>query len=100
MSEITYSPEENNAIDIFKKEEFPIVYTWKDEPGVEYAKHTHTGKVSLFITQGSLELTFAGYTVNLEEGDRLNIPIGVMHSGIVGKHGCEYVVGQEIEGDA
>jgi quercetin dioxygenase-like cupin family protein len=84
-----------------KKEGFLIVYEWHDEPGTIYESHSHKGAVSFYVTKGSVHFEFAdGKKVSVKEGDRMNVPIGVAHTAIVGEEGCDYIVGQMIEGDA
>lgn len=80
-------------------EGFSNVYEWKDDPGTRYESHSHKGKVTLFIVSGSV--TFYG-NINkvLSSGDCFEVPVGVEHSAIVGPEGCEYVVGEEIDGDS
>lgn len=80
-------------------EGFAHVYEWKDEPNAEYEEHAHQGKVSLYIISGSV--SFSGdFDKTLITGDRFDVPIGAKHSAIVGPDGCEYIVGEEIEGDS
>lgn len=88
------------CIQTLEREGFPYVYEWKDEPGTTYPVHSHQDKVSMFITEGSLELEFANEKHLLKAGDRFDIPPGVHHSGIVGPNGCQYVVGEMIDGDS
>lgn len=88
--------------DYFKKQfeqEFPIVYEWHDEPGVVYENHTHQGKVSLYVTKGSVTFS-GGIEKAVVTGERFGVPPGITHSAVVGPEGCDYIVGQEIEGDA
>ncbi len=80
-------------------EGFAHVYEWKDEPGTEYSSHAHNGKVTIFVTVGSV--TFSGSIEKVvAAGERFDVPPGVKHSAKVGLDGCEYVVGEEIEGDS
>ena len=88
------------CIQTLEKEGFPSVYEWKDEPGTVYNAHQHQGKVSIFITEGTIELTIAGIAHTLRAGNRLDIPPQVPHSAVVGPHGCQYVVGEMIPGDS
>jgi quercetin dioxygenase-like cupin family protein len=90
--------EQSSVINSFKKE-FPHVYTWVDEPFTEYPEHAHKGNVSLFITHGSVTF-FGSIEKTLKAGDRFDVPVGVLHTAKVGSDGCEYIVGEEIEGDS
>ena len=84
---------------VLETEGFPIVYEWTDAPSTDYAEHAHQGKVTFFVTKGSLEL-FGGIQKKLVAGERFDVPVGVLHTAKVGSEGCAYVVGQEIAGIA
>ena len=91
--------ERNFFTQVLKDRGFVHVYEWKDEPGMKYEEHAHQGKVSLYIISGSV--SFSGdFDKTLITGDRFDVPIGAKHSAIVGPDGCEYIVGEEIEGDS
>jgi hypothetical protein len=82
-----------------RKEGFTHVYEWKDEPNAEYPEHEHKGKVSLFLVSGSV--VFSGdINKKLNAGERFDVPVGIKHSAVVGPNGCEWIVGEEIEGDS
>jgi quercetin dioxygenase-like cupin family protein len=85
------------CIQTLEKEGFPSVYEWKDEPGTVHELHEHQGKVTIFITEGTVEITLDGAKHDLQTGDRLNIPPHVPHSAVLG---CQYVVGEMISGDS
>ena len=55
-------------------------------------------KVSFYVMKGPNFLT--GITRTLKAGERFDVPVGVTHTAKVSNDGCEYIVGQEIEGDA
>jgi quercetin dioxygenase-like cupin family protein len=82
-----------------QKEGFPIIYEWKDEPATVYEKHYHKGRVSFYVIDGSVTFS-GGIEKTISKGERVDVPIGVEHSAIVGENGCFYIVGQDIEGDA
>lgn len=83
----------------FISEGLTHVYEWKDEPGTQYSEHAHKGHVSLYIVSGSV--MFRGdFEKILIAGDRFDVPVGAKHTAIVGPEGCEYIVGEEIEGDS
>lgn len=81
-------------------EGFAHVYAWKDEPGTFYPPHAHRGKVALFIERGSIIFNFDHRSILLREGGRIDVPPGEIHRATVGSDGCEFVVGEEIEGDS
>ncbi|MEX2340856.1 MAG: hypothetical protein WD605_00875 [Candidatus Paceibacterota bacterium] len=84
----------------FEEEEFASVYEWQDTAGTVYKPHSHKGKVSLFITDGSIEFNFSGENKIIKAGERFDVPVGVEHSAIVGPEGWIVIVGEEIEGDS
>jgi hypothetical protein len=85
--------------ELLKQEGFPIVYEWYDKPGTVYENHTHQGKVSFYIIDGSVSFS-GGIEKIVSIGERFDVLVGIEHSAKVGENGCQYVVGQEIEGDA
>ena len=87
------------CIQTLEKEGFPFVYETQDAPGAIYEEHKHEGKVTLFITEGSFEITLSGETKNLVAGDRIDIPKDTPYSAVVGAQGCQLVVGEMIDGD-
>lgn len=87
--------------EILKKEGFLHIYDWCDEPNTEYPKHSHKDRVTIFITNGDVTFYFSdlsSHTVSV--GQRFDVPVGVEHSAKVGINGCEYIVGEMIEGDS
>ena len=85
-------------IEEFRKK-YPSVYEWKDESGHVYQSHAHKGKTSLYVVQGQVTFT-SGINKTLKEGDLFDVPPGIEHTAIVGPEGCEFIVGEEIEGDS
>ena len=53
------------CIQILEKEGFPHVYEWQDEAGTVYPEHGHQDKVTIFITEGSIDFTITGATQTL-----------------------------------
>jgi len=87
------------CIQTLEKEGFLYVYECQDKPGELHPEHFYQGKVTIFITEGSLELTIAKHIHLLRPGDRFNIPPQTMHSATAGPHGCQYVVGEMVRED-
>lgn len=87
------------CIETLEKEGFPYVYEWKDGPNTAYLEHVHQGKVSIFITEGGVEFTLSGVARLQRPGDRFNVPPGLPYSAQVGGGGCQYVIGEMIDGD-
>jgi len=86
--------------DKLKIEGFKHIYEWHDEPGVEYPAHAHKDKVSMYILNGSITFWFEDKTVELKEGERFDVPVGKQHTAKVSLNGCDFLVGEMIEGDS
>lgn len=84
----------------FEQEGFASVYEWTDPAGTVYPAHAHKGKVSLYVTDGSVTFDIAGETKEIKAGERFDVPPGVQHSAVVGPEGWIVIVGEEIEGDS
>lgn len=84
----------------FEEEGFVSVYEWSDPPGTVYPAHSHKGKVSLFITEGSVEFDFAGGKRVIRANERFDVSVNSEHTAVVGPDGWIVVVAEEIEGDS
>lgn len=84
----------------FEDEGFVSVYEWQDVAGTVYKEHAHKGRVSLFVTDGSITFDLEGVKKEVKANERFDVPIGLKHSAIVGPTGWRVVVGEEIEGDS
>jgi quercetin dioxygenase-like cupin family protein len=84
----------------FEKEGFANVFEWSDPAGTIYVKHAHKGKVSLFVTDGSILFDFNGVSREIKAGERFDVPVGKEHSAVVGPEGWIVIVGEEITGDS
>lgn len=84
----------------FEEEGFAFVYDWQDPPGTFYEAHAHKGKVSLFVTDGSITFDFNGQKKEVKAGERFDVSIAQMHTALVGPQGWITVIGQEIVGDS
>lgn len=84
----------------FEDENFASVYEWQDAPGTVYEEHVHQGKVSLFVTDGSITFDFSGEKREIKAGERFDVPPGKLHSAIVGPQGWIAIIGEEIAGDS
>ncbi len=89
----------NKYFEQLKSEGFTHVFEWHDEPNTSYSEHAHKGKVSFYIVRGSVKFS-GGIDKTVKAGERFDVPPGVPHSAIVGPKGCDWVVGEEIEGDS
>ena len=65
------------------------VYHWSNGPDDVYAGHTHGYHKILYVIEGSIKFDFPTRhkMVNLNRGDRLDIPAGIRHSAVVGPDG-------------
>ncbi|MFN3188273.1 MAG: cupin domain-containing protein [Candidatus Paceibacteria bacterium] len=84
----------------FEDEGFASVYEWADPAGTVYEEHSHQGKVSIFVTDGSITFDFSGEKVEIGANKRFDIPAGKPHSAIVGPQGWICIVAEEIDGDS
>ena len=83
-----------------ESEGFASVYEWQDPAGTVYPEHSHKGKVALMLTDGSITFTINGESKELIAPTRFDVPVGVMHSAVVGPDGWIVIVGEEVEGDS
>lgn len=62
---------------------------WANGPGDRYAPHAHPYHKVLYVVQGSIRfgLPKHGQTLDLNAGDRLNLPAGIIHDAVVGPRG-------------
>ena len=84
----------------FEEEGFASVYEWQDAPGTIYDEHSHKGRVTMFVTDGSVTFDFSAEKKIITAGQRFDVPVGVPHSAVVGSQGWIVIVGEEIEGDS
>lgn len=82
------------------EQEFSSVYEWQDKPGTIYEEHSHKGKVSLYVTDGSITFDFSGEKKEVVANERFDVPAGTQHSAVVGPEGWIVIVGEEIDGDS
>lgn len=87
-------------IQTFEKEGFANVFEWSDTAGTTYPPHVHQGKVSLFVTDGSVSFDFDGEVRAVRAGERFDVPVGKLHAAVVGPDGWIVIVGEEIAGDS
>jgi quercetin dioxygenase-like cupin family protein len=62
---------------------------WSNRPGDRYAPHAHDYDKVLVCAVGSVRFGVPdrGTVVDLEEGDRLDLPAGTRHDAVVGPDG-------------
>ncbi len=79
----------------FEQEGFSSVYEWQDEAGTVRKEHQHVGKMSIFVTDGSITFNIAGEEKEVKANERIDIPPGAKHSAVVGPLGWIGVIGEE-----
>jgi quercetin dioxygenase-like cupin family protein len=63
-------------------------YQWSNEPGAEYAIHSHPYRKILYVAEGSITFTPAGQMpIVMRAGDRMDLPAGTPHGAVVGADG-------------
>ena len=83
----------------FEEEDFISVYEWQDPAGTIYEEHSHKGKVSLFVTDGSIMFDFEGEKREVKAGERFDVPVGKLYKAVVGPMGLIAIISEEITGD-
>ena len=64
-------------------------YSWSNGPGDVYPVHSHTYNKVIYVARGSITFTLPDTNENIElqEGDRLDLPHHVAHGAFVGPQG-------------
>jgi quercetin dioxygenase-like cupin family protein len=62
---------------------------WSNGPGDRYGAHEHGYDKVIVVERGSIRfgLPAAGGSIELDEGDRLELPAGTVHDAVVGTGG-------------
>jgi quercetin dioxygenase-like cupin family protein len=74
-------------LDLYRQEGLSP-YRWGNGPGDRYGSHSHSYNKVLYCASGSITFVADGEPVEMEAGDRLDLPAGTPHSAIVGPRGC------------
>lgn len=61
-----------------EKDGFSHIYEWQDEAGTIYPMHSHRGRVTLCLTDGSITLRIAGKTCVLVAPTVFEVPVGIL----------------------
>ena len=71
-------------------------YAWSSGPGTVYGTHAHAYRKILYCVRGSIrfDLVESGKAIEVEPGDRLELPPGTLHAAIVGPGGVTCIEGQ------
>jgi len=86
-------------IQILEKAGCADVFEWQDPAHTIYPEHTHAGKVTYMVTDGSITFTLEGGDKLIKANERYTVPVGVPHTMKVGPHGWIGIIGEEIAGD-
>ena len=64
-------------------------YAWSNGPGDVYSAHAHGYHKVIYCVSGGIrfDLPDTGEAVELRPGDRLDLPAGMQHGAVVGRHG-------------
>ena len=62
---------------------------WSNGPGDRYAAHAHGYDKIIVVERGSIRfgLPATAAAIDLDAGDRLELPAGIVHEALVGKEG-------------
>ena len=70
-------------------------YQWSNGPNYRYGVHSHPYRKILYVEEGSIIFTPAGRpAIEMQPGDRLDLPAGTPHGAIVGGQGVVCWEGQ------
>lgn len=87
--------EVNEIESALSKEGFRHTYVWRDTAETFYPDHTHDTLTAHIILDGQMTLTMDGKAETYYAGDRCDVPAGVVHSALMGPHGCRYLIGEK-----
>lgn len=76
-------------------EGYTNVSAWLDSPDFSYPAHTHKDTTAHIIVAGRMYVTMQGIEHDLQPGDRIDIPAGMIHIATMGPDGCTYVTGEQ-----
>ena len=64
-------------------------YCWANAPGDVYGAHMHPYHKVLYVVRGSIRVALPnlGKQFHLRQGDRLDLPAGIVHEAVVGDQG-------------
>ena len=71
-------------------------HSWSNGPGDRYAAHSHDFDKVLYCVSGSITFLVGpdGRRLELNAGDRMELPKGTVHSAVVGAQGCSCIEGR------
>ena len=76
---------DETAIRVLLEREADSAYQWSNGPGTVYVSHRHAYRKILYCLRGSIrfDLVASGEAIDLELGDRLELPPGTPHAAVV-----------------
>lgn len=86
--------DETALSDQLHREGFSHVYVWEDVPNARYPDHTHSTETAHIILSGEMTLNMDGESKTYREGERCDVPANAVHSAIMGRRGCRYLIGE------
>ena len=78
----------DEALATFRREGCAEPRSWANGPGDRYGRHEHPRAKVLFCLEGSIVFHTEEGDVQLEAGDRLDLPAETSHAATVGPTGC------------
>lgn len=87
-------------MDKLKAEGFKHVFERRDVANAEFPPHTHEGRVSFYIAEGSVTIGVKDKPgILFTKGERHDMVPNVSHWVKIGPAGCLWVVGEDVQGD-
>ncbi|HWZ97407.1 MAG TPA: cupin domain-containing protein [Candidatus Dormibacteraeota bacterium] len=77
-------------------EGFSHTCVWADGPNMYYPDHTHHEETAHIILSGEMTLTLNGESHLYHAGERCDVPAGTVHSAVMGRLGCRYLIGERL----
>ena len=70
-------------------------YRWSNGPGAVYAVNKHPYRKILYVAEGSITFSAEGRSpIEMQAGDRIELPAGTAHGAVVGPDGVACWEGQ------
>jgi len=66
---------------------------WTNGPGDRYGRHDHPYRKVLYCLEGSIVFHLDDRDIELDAGDRLDLPARIPHAATVGPRGCDCIEG-------
>jgi quercetin dioxygenase-like cupin family protein len=93
-------PAETDLEEILSREGLPY-YRWSNAPGDVYPAHAHSYHKIIHVVEGSITfgLPELEREIELQAGDRLELPAGVTHAAVVGTQGVTCLEAHRLASD-